>query len=753
MKVFKKRKHMDISAISELIYLSSVAMYLLRMSFQTTLFFIPWPVHYDAMLRFAVCSAILLKSGHMRPPTQKEWFLCILTGILFRLSWLSTGYASLLDIALLSLGAIGISYRKILKVSFWVEFYVLLTAILGSLTGCIVDLVYLENDSLKHSFGIVYTTDFAAHVVFLYLTFRVLYGGASLVLSLCHTLALMFFIYYYSGAKCSTAVLLILAASIPCLYIADKHAKRRLNTSKIPMAFAKLALYTMPLCIILILALTLLYEKNYPWINTINTALNHRLRLGSEAINTYGITPFGTAFEQIGAGGSTVSGLFYNFVDSSYVLILVRYGFFILLAICFQYVWLEKKALAKTLKTLALAVALIAIHSTIEHHLLEIEYNLFLILPFASFSEKEYKNFETDRTPNVTFIRKLLYYACGVACIGVLIFTFPKMISHFKTLVHIFRLDLDARNVWFILGITVLISFGYICWKNTYTICKILITKSGLSKWLITKESILLLGILCLLMIENQVIIHAKTEYQSMIENDKNILGTLSDINGEAGSLYADYMPEIYKREFPFISNSILAAEGGRRHEQNTILVRNDTELHVLLNSGYHYGELPSGIGIYTNSNPAKKKLEDAGITFTDYYSKVNSVNLDEIALINKLPITETGSLLISGTESTLLPGFGIVAYQGTLQITCRMRLSDTAVGQDAVAGVLLSADRGSRGLSYKEIDAFSFDEGGYCTYTFEFYFTVSCREVQFTISVPNNITLEIEEITYQKIN
>ena len=88
----------------------------------------------------------------------------------------------------------------------------------------------------------------------------------------------------------------------------------------------------------------------------------------SEKFNKYGIKLFGTAFDMIGGGNETIIRPGYNFVDSSFCMILVRYGWIVLLAVFLIYFIVERKALKAGDRKLMVAFALISVHSAIEHH-------------------------------------------------------------------------------------------------------------------------------------------------------------------------------------------------------------------------------------------------------------------------------------------------------------------------------------------------------------------------------------------------
>lgn len=54
--------------------------------------------------------------------------------------------------------------------------------------------------------------------------------------------------------------------------------------------------------------------------------MNSRLKLSLLAYDRYGFSLFGSPLTQVGAGGSLIFRSGYNFVDISYILIILRYG-------------------------------------------------------------------------------------------------------------------------------------------------------------------------------------------------------------------------------------------------------------------------------------------------------------------------------------------------------------------------------------------------------------------------------------------
>ncbi len=752
MKTVNKQGYAYSFTLLEVLYLSVMAMFVLKRSFEGTLFYMPWPEIIDTVLRILCFGVIILRLGFVRANAVKKFLLCILTCTMFIGSWRSTEYAFLLDLALLTMGAIGIPLRKILKTGFWAALYVLSLAILGSLTGCISDLLYWDWwANPRHAFGTVYPTDFAAHVTFLALTGWVIYGGNMVVFPIIYTIGLSAFVYIFCHAKCSAVILCLLAFGIAYNAFAKRFGRRGGKIYTIINWIDHFLICIMPLCALAMICLTVLYGKGNETAKYINIQLTDRLRLGWNAIVTYGLNPFGTAFDLIGSGGTTIRSLVfeYNFVDSSYIMIMVRYGYMSLLAICGQYIWMQWNAVRKKYREFAIAYSLVAIHSMIEHHLPEMEYNLFLILPFAVFTEDGL----TLEKHNLTIKRTFVSHALFLIVLLTITVTGLRSTAYIKTIVDVLRLDEPKRHIWFVGLSTFLLLMLVMLFFLLLKALTASIEKTFPPKKIFVWAGIIICAFLCAFITGEQTIRLGQETYRTTIELDTPAIEVLLDVNESAGKLYIDCLPEIYSRKFNGIKSTLLAAEGLSLYENTTLITDHNEELRSLLTAGYQYGTLPSGHAVYTNSMTAQSLLEDTGVTLTDYYSRKTTVNLSDIALWNNFNIAEDNTLLLNGYGNSLWHGPGITVYEGKLRVEYKLKLIKCPMGEGPVATAQVSSEWGLILWNQSDIYSSDFDKANECIYTMDVNFSADCPYVEFQLIVPDGVQLELQEISYWKLS
>ena len=127
------------------------------------------------------------------------------------------------------------------------------------------------------------------------------------------------------------------------------------------------------------------YSLSNPLLNRLNTVFHNRFSYGHRGIVEYGIHLFASDVPNYGI--DTSADDFYNFIDNSYVNILVGSGIILLLFyICFMtFIQVRHKKYIYG----AVILAVCALSCVEEHHFAEIAYNFFPLLLFADINDDE----------------------------------------------------------------------------------------------------------------------------------------------------------------------------------------------------------------------------------------------------------------------------------------------------------------------------------------------------------------------------
>lgn len=309
-------------------------------------------------------------------------------GALLR-SWQRVERAYIAELALLFVGAHGIDFRKIARVWLAICTAALACTMVLALTGVVENLVYYRGERMRMAFGILYPTDFAAHVFFLAAGWAWLRGERITVWETIGVAGLGVFCLVFCDARNSVICLFLLAAGLLYLKLRRRAAQKRGGVYEMTRPIQWLLTVSAPVLAAGMLLLSRLYDGENGFMTALDRALSGRLALGHQAFASYPVRLFGQDVPMVGLGGTTEPIEEYFFLDSSYVNILFCFGLIVLLCVLGAMVLSalrEKRAGAW--ERLGL-LAVVALQCMVEHHLMELAYNLFLLLPLAASGEKQ----------------------------------------------------------------------------------------------------------------------------------------------------------------------------------------------------------------------------------------------------------------------------------------------------------------------------------------------------------------------------
>lgn len=301
------------------------------------------------------------------------------------ITWRTSQDFALLPMGIFILGARGVDFRQICKLYFIIGTILLLFIMLSSLTGLIKNLVYFRDQSntMRQSFGIAYPTDFAAHVLFLvlsyiYIKFEKLKWTDYLVFAI-----IAYSLIVFCDARLSAIALLI---SIPVTLIGKRATQGKLISSFIASFY-----WTIPIILAYFSCVSAIFfnSDNHIFEKT-NRLLSGRLMLSHLAYKKYGFSLFGEHVVEHGWGGTKGLAMLKNnpssyfFIDSSYVRIMLFFGIIALLLVIFIMTLIAWRSIHSETFKLATVMVIVAISAMVEQRLIDLSYDPFLLALFAS---------------------------------------------------------------------------------------------------------------------------------------------------------------------------------------------------------------------------------------------------------------------------------------------------------------------------------------------------------------------------------
>ncbi len=381
----------------KMVFLIGFSLYLIQSFLQTTMYIKVIPSTIFRLIRLVSIALVMMKIMTDKYSIN-QLAIIFITLILFGFSLIESTYSILLEYTILIIGAKDISFNRIVKVFFKVELILLIITIISSNIGIIEDLVYIrsKNNKYRHSFGVGYPTDFVAHIFFLCLAY-VYIKGKNIKWYNNIIICLIAIVTYYFCDTRLDSILIFVITIISLLY--------KYNKINFKNVFVKYGLvFAFLICEVVSIYLSINYDSTNEVYVQMNKLLSSRLRIGNMMYNDYGVNLFGQYIDDHGAGGSVVFQYDeYNYIDCSYLRILLKYGLLISIIITIINIFMAKKLYKTQNYYLLLLSLLISVNSMIAQHYIDFSYN-FLLLVYLSklddnintISESKDNNEKTD---------------------------------------------------------------------------------------------------------------------------------------------------------------------------------------------------------------------------------------------------------------------------------------------------------------------------------------------------------------------
>lgn len=287
--------------------------------------------------------------------------------------------------AILTAGAHNISAKKVMRVHFKFMAISLIVVALLSLVGIIENRVFYRSDQItaRLAFGIQYPTDFSALVVFLTAIGVSLYKKHFKIAWFILTLTLAYFLATYVDARLDTILLVVIG-----LYLLVSELD---ILKSITLKFSKEMILMMT---VLSFLFAVFYLSDHSLMLWLNNLLSGRLELAHSGMWKFGVKLFGAPIEFNGYGDFNQL-VAYNFIDNTYMNMLIRFGIVYTIYSLACYVVLHYRTAYRLDDTWVFYIAFTAIHGFITHHMINPIYNpawiLFFALPFDKAENHQYK--------------------------------------------------------------------------------------------------------------------------------------------------------------------------------------------------------------------------------------------------------------------------------------------------------------------------------------------------------------------------
>lgn len=383
----EKFKNINIEKTLENIYLIFFVIFIAYEFLNTTMFQLSWPENMYENITSVLLILILLRFLAMEQKGLEEFALIFIIGIGFLLPWKSSLYNEIYNCLLVILGAFRIDFRRICRLFLITIGSLLLVTVAAALTGHIENLVYNQADrGIRMAFGVGYPTDFSAYVFYLCTGYCYLRKNKIKLIELTVIAGLGVFVYVFCQARLNTLCILLLTAGFGYYRFRENRAAKKGGEYEMSGPFSMLLALMPSLCAGAVLLGSWFYDADNNLFFRINDLLSNRLYYGKKGLDVYGLTVWGQNIPMQGSGGTTEEQLHYFFLDSSYMFVLLQYGAIVFGCVLFVLCIADFKARKRRDWAFLIAVSVVAVQCIVEHHMMAVQYNLFLCAVLAAWN-------------------------------------------------------------------------------------------------------------------------------------------------------------------------------------------------------------------------------------------------------------------------------------------------------------------------------------------------------------------------------
>lgn len=736
------------AVVLEWLFLLVTGIYLICQCVYQSTYVLPAYTFPDrAVFQMILCAAAVFALGNtlLSGLWSFRTGLLALTGVAFFLAYRTGRELFLLMIPVLMAGTAGVDYKKVLRVYLAAVGSFLAVTVLCTFTGVIPNIVGAGGGRFRSSWGIAYPTDFASLVLFFVMMLWLLWEQMPTALAVLSAFLSLWISLVITGSRTSALCSLLFLAFILYHMIWVKKLSEKSRISKFGKGVQLLMVFSFLLFAVAYFLAVMLYAKGTKVGAAFDRLFSYRLYMTLMILRDQGISAFGSNYPQIGLGGITIQSEAYYFLDSSYAMLLIRYGWVPFVTTAALWTGMGFRAYRAGDQKLLCIMTMIAFHAMSEHHFPDVQYNMLLVLPFASITQPKH-----PIPDNIKFKEKLREKWAVVCCAAVLlaaaVLVTPPVLDRLRTVFDFRGTDSAQGEIQAVL------------W------CALLLLAAGTSGWMLCQGAVQLqkhqvlnkktavglavgLTVLLGIMLMDSRVIRQADEPGRINPEKAEAMERILEL--ASGRVVANKEPELMHRHFPGISRSVWYGQDLARQENISAVVDLEEDNHVFSKMGFQFTQISPDDAVYSNDPSVIKGLTEAGYQWTAYDVAVREVDLGAFAALNGLSLTEKGSVVLEN-GGKLNHGPYLDFYNGTYRITFELKANGSTERETSLCSLYVATLEG-QSLTEKTVEQENLRTDGTCSVELVFE-TDDIRYLQFPVFPAEGQSIEVTGIRFQRI-
>lgn len=363
---------------TEFLFFIALAIYMIAKTIEISTMFndISWMPQLMKLLRYISYGIIAVKLIYDSIYTEMEIIKILLIFILLGLVSLHINSNILFCSFFFIIAARNINIRKLLLGAFWIQLILTIMIAVASQIGLVSDWMYNIEGRNRHSLGYIYPSYIASIFFYMVLVYMYIRKEKLHLLETIMIGVLNCIIFVLTDSKTS----FVLTFLVVVVFFTLKYYKKELKNNLISKLLYSYSVFGIA---IISIVTCIVYNDENNFLVKINSFINNRLIMGHNALLEHGVTLFGERIRWVGFGGLgyTTSALKeeYNFVDCSYVKVLLDYGIIFFVIMLSGYALVSYRAIKEKDRFLCTCILFMCIYSIIEPRIIEFGFNPFVL--------------------------------------------------------------------------------------------------------------------------------------------------------------------------------------------------------------------------------------------------------------------------------------------------------------------------------------------------------------------------------------
>ncbi|AST84056.1 hypothetical protein ABC620_07790 [Latilactobacillus sakei] len=322
-------------------------------------------------IRLLVIFMILIKELiGLRLKSSDIWIMLLL--FLFILSNLMTNTLMIGEVGLLIFSIRDIKFKKVIAMTLIIQVLIAVTTVIASKIGIIENRVFQDANRIRYGMGFSYAT--VLSIMYLYICAMYIYIRGDKMRLIESIFLLIGSVIIFDLTNTRNSFYLSVFLVVGSLLVKNKTFEDHLFKLPLSLSYSVLVVAA---CL-----LAIFYNPNNVIFRLLNNVFSGRLALGKIAINNYGIHILGQKITFYGASSSynLLVKNEYNFIDSSYVQMLLVQGILFTVIFVAFYTIIFKKIVLSRDKYLVIIIMCMELQCFSDPQMLQLWYNPFLFL-------------------------------------------------------------------------------------------------------------------------------------------------------------------------------------------------------------------------------------------------------------------------------------------------------------------------------------------------------------------------------------